>query len=181
MRSSSRSTRGRRRSSGSSSRARSSSRGTKSAWAAARLPALSVRVAELPRERRRRRARVRLLWQWSLFVGALLALSGTVLGLAFAGSPERLPAGSRIAGIDVAGLTPGDAVKTLERRAKELEAVPVVFTADGYRWRVRPDAVIVQTDWAAAVEAAHRQGEGFGPFRSLKRLGIRVFGGDVVP
>jgi len=142
---------------------------------------LSTRVAELPRERRRRRARVRLLWQWGLFLGSLLALSGTVLGLAFAGSPERLPAGSRIAGIDVAGLTPGDARAMLERRAKELGAVPVVFTADGYRWRVRPDAVIVQTDWAAAVDAARRQGEGFAPFRGLKRLGIRVFGGDVVP
>src|SRR5438093_7765422 len=175
MRSSSRSTRARPRSSGSSSRARSSShegselpadlaqdagltaaapgrrglltasqatpwsRETETAFEAARLPGLSTRVAELPRERRRRRARVRLLWQWGLFLGSLLALSGTVLGLAFAGSPERLPAGSRIAGIDVAGLTPGDARAMLERRAKELGAVPVVFTADGYRWRVRPD------------------------------------------
>src|SRR5439155_3575491 len=90
-------------------------------------------------------------------------------------------AGSRIAGIDVAGLTPGDARAMLERQAKELGPVPVVFTADGYRWRVRPDAVIAQPDWAATVDAARRQGEGFAPFRGLKRLGIRVFSGDVVP
>ena len=33
----------------------------------------------------------------------LVLLTGTVLGLAFAGSPERLPAGSQIAGVDVSG------------------------------------------------------------------------------
>jgi vancomycin resistance protein YoaR len=46
---------------------------------------------------------------------------------------------------------------------------------------VRPNAVVADVDWAAAVEAARRQGEGFGPFRGLKRLGVRVFGGDVAP
>jgi len=124
---------------------------------------------------------VRLLWQWSLFVGVLLALSGTVLGLAFAGSPERLPAGTHIAGVDVAGLTPADARALLRRREQELGRVPVQFTADGHSWRVRPDTVIVETNWAAAVEAARRQGEGFAPVRGLKRLGVRVFGGDIVP
>src|SRR6185503_2748109 len=29
--------------------------------------------------------------------------------------------------------------------------------------------------------AAQRQGEGFGPLRGLKRLGVRVFGGEVAP
>ena len=58
--------------------------------------------------------------------------------------------------------------------------MPVIFTADGKRWRVKPDSVLVDVDWAAAVEAAHRQGEGFGPLRGLKRLGVRVFGGEVV-
>ncbi len=41
--------------------------------------------------------------------------------------------------------------------------------------------MLVDVDWGAAVEAAHRQGEGFGPLRGLKRLGVRVFGGEVVP
>jgi vancomycin resistance protein YoaR len=69
----------------------------------------------------------------------------------------------------------------LEQRSRELGRVPIVFTAEGKRWRVRPDAVVADIDWAAAVEAAQRQGEGFGPFRGLKRLGVRVFGGDVAP
>ena len=46
---------------------------------------------------------------------------------------------------------------------------------------MKPDSVLVDVDWGAAVEAAHRQGEGFGPLRGLKRLGVRVFGGEVVP
>ena len=124
---------------------------------------------------------MRLLWQWSLFIGAVLVLGGTTLGLAFAGSPEKLPAGSQIAGVDVSGLTPSDARAMLKQRSRELGRVPVVFTANGKRWRVKPDAVVAEVDWAAAVQAAQQQGEGFGPFRGLKRLGVRVFGGDVAP
>jgi vancomycin resistance protein YoaR len=124
---------------------------------------------------------VRLLWQWSLLLATLLALGGTVLGLAFAGSPERLPEGTKIAGVDVAGRSPGDARALLERRERERANTPVVFTAAGRRWRVKPAAVVLDTDWAAAVEAARRQGEGFAPLRGLKRLGVRVFGGEVVP
>ena len=124
---------------------------------------------------------MRLLWQWSLLLATLFALGGTVLGLAFAGSPERLPEGTEIAGVDVAGLTPGDARALLQRRERERANTPVVFTADGRRWRVKPAAVVLDTDWAAAVEAARRQGEGFAPLRGLKRLGVRVFGGEVVP
>jgi vancomycin resistance protein YoaR len=104
-----------------------------------------------------------------------------VLGLAYAGSPERLPAGSEIAGVDVSGLTSTEARSLLERRSRELGRTPVVFTAEGRRWRVKPDSVLVDVDWGAAVEAAQKQGEGFGPLRGLKRLGVRVFGGEVVP
>jgi vancomycin resistance protein YoaR len=142
---------------------------------------LSVRAAQLPRDRRRRAARVRLIWQWSLLVAVLALLTFTVLGLAFAGSEERLPAGSEIAGVDVSGLTTSEARSLLEERSRELGQTPVTFTASHKTWRVKPDSVLVDVDWAAAVEAAHRQGEGFGPVRGLKRLGVRVFGGEVVP
>jgi vancomycin resistance protein YoaR len=114
-------------------------------------------------------------------VAALVLLTATVLGLAFAGSEERLPAGSQIAGVDVSGLTTAGANSLLEKRSRELGQTPVTFTADGKSWRVKPDSVLVDVDWGAAVEAAHRQGEGFGPLRGLKRLGVRVFGGEVVP
>jgi vancomycin resistance protein YoaR len=142
---------------------------------------LSVRVAHLPRERRRRRARIRLLAQWSVVVLVLLIVGGLALGLAFAGSPQTLPAGTRIAGVDVAGLTPAEARAMLERRMERQEDIPVTFTAGERSWRVKPAAIIDGTDWAAAVEAARQQGEGFGPVRGFRRLGMRVFGSDIVP
>ena len=92
-----------------------------------------------------------------------------------------MPAGSQIAGVDVSGLTTAEARSLLERRSEQLGRTPVTFTAEGKSWRVKPDSVLVDVDWGAAVEAAHRQGEGFGPLRGLKRLGVRVFGGEVVP
>src|SRR6185312_9818580 len=36
-------------------------------------------------------------------------------------------------------------------------------------------------DWAAAVDAVRRQGQGFGPLRGFKRLDLRFFGADVAP
>ena len=114
-------------------------------------------------------------------MAVLVLLTFTVLGLAFAGSEERLPDGSQIAGVDVSGLTTSEARSLLEQRSRELGQTPVTFTAGGKRWRVKPDSVLVDVDWAAAVEAAHRQGEGFGPLRGIKRIGVRVFGGEVVP
>jgi vancomycin resistance protein YoaR len=114
-------------------------------------------------------------------VAVLGLLTATVLGLAFAGSEERLPVGSQIAGVDVSGLTTTEARSLLEQRSRELGQTPVTFTAGGKSWRVRPDSVLVDVDWAAAVEAAHSQGEGFAPLRGIKRLGVRVFGGEVVP
>jgi vancomycin resistance protein YoaR len=142
---------------------------------------LAVRVAHLPRERRRRRARIRLLAQWSVVIIVLLIVGGLALGLAFAGSPQTLPAGTRIAGVDVAGLTPAEARAMLERRMERQEDIPVTFTAGERSWRVKPAAIIDRTDWAAAVEAARQQGEGFGPVRGFRRLGTRVFGSDIVP
>jgi vancomycin resistance protein YoaR len=114
-------------------------------------------------------------------VVGLLLIGSTVLGLAFAGSPERLPSGTEIAGVDVSGLTAGEARALLERKSKDLSNDPVAFTAEGKSWRVKPSAVVVDVDWGAAVQAAQRQGQGFGPLRGLKRLGVRVFGGEVAP
>ncbi|HET7856087.1 MAG TPA: VanW family protein [Gaiellaceae bacterium] len=140
-----------------------------------------MRVAHLPRARRRRRARLRLLAQWSVVVVVLFLLAGLALGLAFAGSPERLPEGTRIAGVDVAGLTPGEARAMLERRMERQEDIPVTFLVGDRSWRVKPAAIIDETDWAAAVQSAQSKGEGFGPVRGLRRLGTRVFGTEVMP
>ena len=142
---------------------------------------MPVGVYKPVRTHRRKRTRVRLLWQWGLLVAALLVLSSAVLGIAFAGSPETLPAGAQISGVSVAGMTPGDARAMLERRSAKLDRVPVTFVSGGKEWEVKPTSLLVETDWAAAVEAARQQGEGFGPVRGIRRLGVRVFGSDIVP
>ena len=111
----------------------------------------------------------------------LVALSGVVLGLAFAGSPTRLPAGVRIAGVDVGGLTPSAAQSLLERKASALEHTPVTLRASGHTWRFTPSQLGVRVSWHDAVEAARQEGTGFGPLRGFKRLDVRVFGADVTP
>jgi vancomycin resistance protein YoaR len=111
----------------------------------------------------------------------VLAVTGSVLGLVFAGSPERIAAGVRIDGVNVGGMKPGAAQRLLERRARRLERVPVVFVAGERRWRVTPQQLGVRADWHAAVELARRHGDGFGPLRGFRRIGVRVFGAQLAP
>jgi len=110
-----------------------------------------------------------------------LAAVGIALGLVFAGSPATLAEGVQIAGVDVGGLTPSQARKLLEGRSAELAHVPVTFVAGTQRFRFTPAQLGVTVDWTAAIEAAQRQGEGFGPVRGFRRLRTRVFGADVAP
>jgi vancomycin resistance protein YoaR len=112
---------------------------------------------------------------------AVVLAAAAVVGLVFAGSPAKLAEGVHIAGVDVSGLAPAEARRMLERRAAELEHVPVTFVAGDRRWRITPARLGVEVDWAAAVDAARRQGEGFGPVRGFRRLQVRFFGADVAP
>jgi vancomycin resistance protein YoaR len=133
------------------------------------------------RARRRRKTSTRVRVQRGALAFLLLAVTGSVLGLVFAGSPERIAAGVRIDGVNVGGLKPGDAARLLEQRARTYDSVPVVFVAGELRWRVKPQQLGVRADWRAAVELARRQGDGFGPFRGFRRIGVRVFGAQVAP
>jgi vancomycin resistance protein YoaR len=138
-------------------------------------------VSTRPQRPRRRRPRSRLVWQWSLLAATVFVGLGALLGFVFAGSTAKLPAGARIAGVPVSGLDADEARDRLERRAARLRHVPVEFRADGRTWKVRPSALGVEADWGAAVEAARRQGDGFGPLRGFRRIGVRVFGADIHP
>jgi vancomycin resistance protein YoaR len=112
----------------------------------------------------------------------LIALAaGVVLGLVFAGSPTTIANGVRVAGIDVGGLHASQARTLLQGKATALASVPVVFTAGGKRFSIRPAELGVQSDWPSAVDDAQRQGSGFGPVRGFRRIGVDVFGADVTP
>jgi vancomycin resistance protein YoaR len=140
---------------------------------------LEAALRTLP-ARRRKPARGRTLRYALLGTGGLALLLVTI-GFAFAGSSNSLPAGAKIAGVDVGGLSPWAAQKALEQRALELRRVPVVFTRRDRRFAIRPAALAVAVDWAAAVEAAREEGEGFGPVQGLRRIGMRFFGAEVTP
>ena len=110
-----------------------------------------------------------------------LVATAVVLGLVFAGSPTTLADGVTIDGVDVGGLHVKDARALLERRSGASAHRPVVFVAAGKRFAIRPIELGVEPDWKAAIDAAERQGDGFGPLRGFKRLDVQVFGADVTP
>lgn len=133
------------------------------------------------RSRPRTRAQRRVLIQRSAIVATIGALAAVVLGLAFAGSSNRLAAGVRIAGVDVGGKTPKQAERILSAKAAALASTPVVFRVGSHTWQLQPRRLGIRVDWDAAVDAVRRQGEGFGPLRGFKRLDLRFFGADVAP
>jgi vancomycin resistance protein YoaR len=116
-----------------------------------------------------------------VFVALSIVAAGVVLGLVFAGSPTMIANGVQVDGLDVGGMQVEDARALLERRAAGLASRPVVFTAGGRRFPLRPVELGVQADWKEAVDTAERQGSGFAPLRGFKRLGVDVFGADVTP
>jgi vancomycin resistance protein YoaR len=133
------------------------------------------------RMRRRRTRTRRLVLRWSILVLSLLAVVALVTGLAFAGSSGRLAGGVRIGGVDVGGRSPDDARARLESRAHALENVPVVFISGSHKWKLSPNRLGVEANWAGAVRDAERAGDGFAPVRGWRRLGLSLFGDDVRP
>ncbi|MGZ4411641.1 MAG: VanW family protein, partial [Gaiellaceae bacterium] len=138
------------------------------------------RSSLLVRKSTRRRESRRLLRIVALSVIVIAAVV-TAVGFAYAGSPDRLATGLRVAGYDVGGLTIVEARRKLEARSASLVDVPVRFVADGRRFTVTPRELDLHVDWAAALARARDRGRGFGPLRGFRRLGVRLFGGDVMP
>ncbi|HEY3544078.1 MAG TPA: VanW family protein [Gaiellaceae bacterium] len=110
-----------------------------------------------------------------------LAAIAVLLGLAFAGSPTTLAKGVTIDGVDVGGMKTTDAQALLDSRSARLAQKPLIFMAGGERFPIRAAELGVEPDWARAVALAQREGDGFGPLRGFKRLGVEVFGADVTP
>jgi vancomycin resistance protein YoaR len=130
--------------------------------------------------RRRAPARSRL-WGRFAVVGALAVAAALVVPLFFAGSKDELPDGTRIAGVDVGGLTAGQATKLLEQRSARLARVPVTFTAAGRQFRVSARALGIVPDWRAAVDSTLKDAGGVGIVRGYRRLSLELFPQDVVP
>ena len=106
-----------------------------------------------------------------------------VIAVAFvyAGSPNTLPSGVEIAGVDVAGLSSTEAVRRLELREASLRSVPLTVEVDDRTYDVRPADLGLNVDWRAAVAEAQGKTDGVRPLRGLRRLATWVFGTDVTP
>jgi vancomycin resistance protein YoaR len=118
-----------------------------------------------------------------ILVATAAALFVLVLGVgfAFAGSPDRLPDGVTIAGVDVGGMTPRAATALLARRSDAAAEQPVTFVAGAHSWQITPKELGVEEDWSRAVAEAMDRGEGWGFVRGLRRVGLRVFPVEVEP
>ena len=110
-----------------------------------------------------------------MFLVAAIASVVVGVGFAFAGSAGTLAPGATIAGVDVGGMTVGNALVLLERKAARLADVPVTFVAKGRTWEIRPYDLGVTADWRAAVAAAQGEAGGFGFIRGYRRLALSVF------
>ena len=131
-------------------------------------------------DRRSRRRSLSIPAVLALVAGSA-ALLAILVGLAFAGSQSELAPGTRVAGIDVGGLTKRQAVAKLDSLFEQRAAHPVDFMAATSSYRFAAKQLAVQPDWNAAVAAAGRAGDGFGPVRGFRRLRARVFGAEVLP
>lgn len=116
-----------------------------------------------------------------LAAAGAVALAAVLVGLAFSGTAGELPHGTRIDGVDVGGLTKGEAIAKLERRFARVASQPVTFVAGNSTFRFSADQLGVRPSVGAAVDVAERESGGFGPVRGLRRLHTRVFGAEVFP
>jgi vancomycin resistance protein YoaR len=129
--------------------------------------------------RRQRQARVRRIRRISLAALVLFVLIAIAVAIAYAGSPGTLARGLRVDGVDVGGLSAAGATQTLQRRSRATLGKPVAFVAAGRAFPLKASDIGLELDWAAAVAAARREGDGFAPLRGFRRLKLRLFGGDV--
>ncbi len=130
--------------------------------------------------RRRRQARARLIRRLTLAVVVVLVVAVVAAAVVYAGSSSILAEGVRIDGVDVGGMSTARATRTLEQRARATLAQPVQLVTAGHTFKVSAANLGLTPDWAAAVSAARKEGDGFGPLRGFRRMKLRLFGGEVM-
>ena len=102
----------------------------------------------------RRTACSPLPWIGVAFAVAAAAFFG--FGYLFAGSPARLAEGVTVAGVDVGGLTPGQARRLLERRFEDVQRTPIRFVAGSKKFDLMAVQLGIQPDFADAIKEIGR-------------------------
>jgi vancomycin resistance protein YoaR len=113
--------------------------------------------------------------------GGVVVVLAIVGASAVAGSPSHLAAGTKIAGLDVGGLSVDAARTRLEERADALAHRRVTFLAGGKSFELTPSQLGVRPAWNAALRRASDDGDGFAPLRGVRRIEARLFGLEVQP
>jgi vancomycin resistance protein YoaR len=113
--------------------------------------------------------------------GGVVVVLAIVGASALAGSPSHLAAGTKIAGLDVSGLSVDAARARLEQRADALAHRHVTFLAGGKSFELTPSQLGVRPAWNAALRRASEEADGFAPLRGVRRIEARLFGIEVQP
>ena len=129
--------------------------------------------------RRQRQARARRIRRISLAALIGLVLAAIATAIVYAGSPSTIAKGISIDSVDVGGLSAAEATLVLNRRSHAVLGTPVAFSVAGRTFELRATQIRLKPDWAAAVAAARRNGDGFGPLRGFRRFELRLFGSQV--
>ena len=116
-----------------------------------------------------------------LSVLVALLVAALAVGIAYAGSSDRIADGVSVAGVSLGGKSVEEARALLGERWESASYEAITFTAAGGRWSIAPVELDARVDWARAAEDARRAGDWPFPLRGLKRLYVAAFGADVVP
>jgi hypothetical protein len=113
-------------------------------------------------------------------LGVVAVTGAVVLGVVLAGSPSRIAAGVSIDGVNVGGLTAARPARSSSAAQPHWRRFP-----SPSRPAATPGACAGQPRRRDRLErggqARARPGDGLGPIRGFRRLGVRVFGADVSP
>ncbi len=112
---------------------------------------------------------------------AVLAVVGVVVllvalyGAAVAVAGNRIPTGTRVAGVKISGLTPTEATETLNQQLDPRTKEPIQLVAAGDTARVKPGTLGLRLDVDATVVRA-----GSGTKLDPRKLWVSFFGGERV-
>ena len=111
-----------------------------------------------------------------LLLLGLALLFGGAYAAAYAGAGDKVPRGTTVAGVEVGGMTPDDAVATLEEGLADRVDQPIDLMVDGETLSVSPADAGLAVDYDASIATA-----GGGRSWAPDRLWDYYTGGDDLP
>ncbi len=111
-----------------------------------------------------------------LLLLGLVVLAAGAYAAAYLAAGDRVPRGTTVAGVEIGGMTPDEAIEELETELADRATEPIQVAVDGEVVPLRPAAAGLRVDYPASVAAAGG-GESWEP----ARLWDYYTGGDELP